>query len=370
MQESGSRAKIQIRIWMGQTATLAIFIALAALVSVVLLLDVNALVLGRPGEILNHVTASAGFTLAASGIFLALAKSRPPALVLMAVGAMITISLEIVQVLIPARHAEVDDLLAGLSGVLLATIVIEAALQLWDHRVALHVHRFAAGLGAIGLAVLLVVNGSPGTLQTSQPNGETCPRTAIPAAGARLTIGRNAVIHEGCLHTESGGLGLMGKATADDLFDRSVLVSSELAELRDHMHDSGKLHVRMEIVTDDFHTDGRAMIALLRTNDGRHVVSIASSQNRLAVAGPNLTDLGQANVGAPRLLPDSQHIVDVILSPSELAVHVDGHEISRAVVDPDWYLELANEDLQLLVGNNAHRSRPFHGVVEWIELSS
>ncbi len=348
------------------------FAAVTILIAVFLLRDASAFVNNAQDELIGHVGASGGFTVAAAGTLIIFRGARPSLLLVVVAGAVITIAGELAQGLVPDRGVELRDIVTGFGGVLLAGIVIELLLRSLALLPALRIHALAAGVASIVLAVLLIFDLAPETILTAAPDGESCPLTAITGAGERITIGDDIAVTNGCFRSESGGFGLFGPDDARSLRDDTVLVSSELTDLTEAIASTGRVVLRTEFTTDSFPEDVRrtGTIAILFSEEAGELLQVRTHDTRIEVYGPSAPDPFRSALLSQVLEENRTYAAEIELDGGSLTTRIDGEIVATTAIDPDWVEVLEEDALRLLIGNGRARTLPFHGVIEWIEVDT
>ena len=351
---------------------LAAFAAVTALIIFFLLRDASDLVNSTQDELLGHVGASAGFTVAGAGTLIVWRRRQPSLLLVLLTGAVLTLAGELAQGLVPARGVELRDIASGFSGVLIAGIVIEALLKAVSLQRALRAHATTAALAAVVLAVVLVVDLTPASVYSATPDGATCPRTTLTGDGDRISIGADLAGSNSCVQTEVGGFGVFGNEGADTLTEDTVLVSSTLNDLSMRIRSSGKTTIRTAFTTGLFpETAPKAgVILILQSPAAGQLLQIRTRGARIEVFGPIRPGFPRAAALPQALEEDTRHEIEVELSAGELTIHLDGRRVATASVDPVWMEAFVADDLQLLIGNSTNRTLPFHGTIEWIEIDT
>ena len=359
-----------------QRVALASFASVTVLIIVFLLRDASAFVNSAQDELIGHLGASGGFTLAASGTYLVLRRQRPNLLTILIAGAAVTVGAELAQGLAPSRGIELRDIAAGFGGVLIAAVGIEVILLLFSLLTAQRIHTIVSAIAALILLVLLVIGFAPDTVSGASPDGESCPFTTIDGSGQRITIGADPAIENGCLETAAGGLGLFALDGASTSNDDSVLVSSPLDQLADRLDETRRLVVTAEFTSGEFSDEVRqpGVLLILRSDEAGDLLQIRTRDQNAQVIGPRVVSPYAALSYSEVFEPATRYVLRTELTASELRVFVDDELVATTGVDPGWLDTFAEadgaQDLTLYIGNTPSVIRPFRGVVEWIEINT
>jgi len=135
----------------------ASFVAVTVLIGSFLLQGASSLVASAHRELIGHVGASAGFTVAASGMWLLIGGQRPSLQTILHVGVAVTIAAELAQMLSPTRVVQLKDIAMGMAGVLIAGLVSDAVLSRNPPRRSLGIHASATGIASAVLFAMLVL---------------------------------------------------------------------------------------------------------------------------------------------------------------------------------------------------------------------
>lgn len=354
---------------------LVAFASVSALIIVFLLRDASAFVNSAQDELIGHVGASGGFTVAASGTHLTLRRTRPALLTVLLAGAAIGIAAELAQGLVPDRGIELSDIATGFGGVLIAGVGIEVVLRTFTHMATLRIHTAVAAAASVVLAILLVFDLAPQTLAEARPDGTSCPLTTLSDA-QRIEIGPDPSFEDACLRTDAGGLGLFGPGGTNRLNDESVLVSSGLTQLASDILNERRLVITIGFTTADFGEDVRraGVMISLRSDQAGELLQVRTRDASTQVMAPNLVQPYRSLSYTELLEANTEHQLQVELTGTELLVRLDDELVASNRVDPAW-LDLFDEandtdDLTLYIGNSPNRSSPFRGVIEWVEIGT
>ena len=356
---------------------LAPFAAVAILIAIFLLRDASAFVNSARDELIGHLGASAGLTVAVAGALLVLLHRRPPLPTVLIGGAAMTFLLEVAQVFAPNRGFELRDLASGLGGVLVAGLCVEFVLYRFDLPTAQGIHSVIAVVASLVLAVMLVFDLAPETLEGAAPDGTSCPLTTIDGQGERIVLGETTQsIDNRCLRSSVGGLGLFGPDDVTSLTNESILISSPLDQLGRNVLASERLDISTEFVTDGFILDDEAapgVIMSLRSSWGE-LLQLRTRNQTTEVVGPSLAAPYRSVSYTEALLPNTRHQLRVELTADTMTTFIDGQLVATNTVDPAWLDVLgepgATEDLTLYIGNSPSLALPFGGLIEWIEIST
>ena len=354
---------------------LACFVCFAGLIGFFLLRSGSSVVSSPQMEMLGHVGASGGLTLSAIGVWLALDNKLPTMLQVLMAGAVATLVFEFAQGLVPARVVELQDILVGFGGVLIAATVIGLIFERLPAR-ALQAHTALAAVGCLALIGLLVFEAGPQPADSAAPDGDTCPLTMVTGdRGERIAIGAEPGVENGCFLTEHGGFGLF--SDNGRLGGEAVLVSSPLEELLERVANTESLSIRAQIQTPPFEDEvpPPSVITSIRMEDGRELAHLRARRERVNLAAPGLNEQLRSSTFTTGLPLDSVVTIEARYEADRMLILIDDEIVSDNTINPGWVDEIrlaaaAGEGLTIYIANAPHGRWPFQGTIDWVEFEA